>query len=603
MPRLLLYLTAVLHFSTCGSTDLCNGDYQCTLCTVTGPTLIDIHGRINSIQDRCAYSLMNTMSIPDIQVHATFQERRRQDVSFLDRVILSLDDPGVHINLEQGGIVLLGSTPMTLNATAQLVHGVELSKDQTGVTAKMSHLNYTMTVFFDGYTAQIHIKGPSGQAATVGGLCGNSSTSFADLRLSAYSESGCEEEYEDTGNITAHYNMTERCELINKEDFTACHSIIAPEPYSTACLITLSTYPDVDGLYCQFVQAYTRACNLHINDNLDGWRSKTNCYPRAFCQDRFCSTHEFCGEDSNGNGTRCHCRAIFASPYISEDALGDDMVCIGTSRLVTLVGCLLEEKGISYTDVHLYDKSCVGEMDNVTHMVTLSFDTKTNPCGAMIRMNDNSDVINKNAVMLETTSEEMIDLTCPFVYPDFTIDFSVNIKVKSGSSSSTSVAYVTTGVWNYTLTMNAYTNADRTQAVKLDTQLHLNQMIWFELKAYGLDEKKVSLVTNSCFATSEPSPDADLTYNIINNGCANPSDGTVTMSGNGQGTSNYFAFGMFQFAGKTGDVYLHCRLNVCLNDDNNTCIPSCTNHARKRRSMVSKYKDETPAIIIMAWSS
>lgn len=53
----------------------------------------------------------------------------------------------------------LDNETMTLNATAQLVHGVELSKDQTGVTAKMSHLNYTVTVFFDGYTAQIHIKG------------------------------------------------------------------------------------------------------------------------------------------------------------------------------------------------------------------------------------------------------------------------------------------------------------------------------------------------------------------------------------------------------------------------------------------------------------
>lgn len=53
----------------------------------------------------------------------------------------------------------LDNITMALNATAQLVHSVELSKDQTGVTAKMSHLNYTMTVFFDGYTAQIYIKG------------------------------------------------------------------------------------------------------------------------------------------------------------------------------------------------------------------------------------------------------------------------------------------------------------------------------------------------------------------------------------------------------------------------------------------------------------
>lgn len=44
--------------------------------------------------------------------------------------------------------------------------------------------------------------------------------------------------------------------------------------------------------------------------------------PQAFCQDRFCSAHEFCGENSNSDGTRCHCRAIFASPYRSQNILG-----------------------------------------------------------------------------------------------------------------------------------------------------------------------------------------------------------------------------------------------------------------------------------------
>jgi len=48
---------------------------------------------------------------------------------------------------------------LTLNATAQLVHGVELSKDQTGVTAKMTTSNHTVTVLFDGYTTIIHATG------------------------------------------------------------------------------------------------------------------------------------------------------------------------------------------------------------------------------------------------------------------------------------------------------------------------------------------------------------------------------------------------------------------------------------------------------------
>lgn len=46
--------------------------------------------------------------------------------------------------------------------------------------------------------------------------------------------------------------------------------------------------------------------------------------PQGFCQDTFCSTHEFCGEDISGR-PRCLCRADFASKYRSKDALGKNV--------------------------------------------------------------------------------------------------------------------------------------------------------------------------------------------------------------------------------------------------------------------------------------
>ena len=80
---------------------------RCFLCTVTGPTVIDINGQVNSAKDRCGYTLMKTTSIPGIKVHVTFKERRRVDVSFLDSVILQLEDAGVKIYLKQGGKVMV----------------------------------------------------------------------------------------------------------------------------------------------------------------------------------------------------------------------------------------------------------------------------------------------------------------------------------------------------------------------------------------------------------------------------------------------------------------------------------------------------------------
>ncbi|KAK5871970.1 hypothetical protein PBY51_012707 [Eleginops maclovinus] len=73
-------------------------------------------------------------------------------------------------------------------------------------------------------------------------------------------------------------------------------------------------------------------------------------------------------------------------------------------------------------------------MDHLTHVVSLSLDTNTKPCGSIIKMNNESEIINKNGVMLETNGMELVDFTCPFTFPDIDIDFSVIFQVKSGFS-------------------------------------------------------------------------------------------------------------------------------------------------------------------------
>lgn len=86
--------------------------YSCVLnamCTVTASTVIDFTGHVHSVPDRCAYTLMSSLSIPGLQVLGVFQERRRRDVSFLDRVILELNGGSDQISLEQGGRVYVSS--------------------------------------------------------------------------------------------------------------------------------------------------------------------------------------------------------------------------------------------------------------------------------------------------------------------------------------------------------------------------------------------------------------------------------------------------------------------------------------------------------------
>nr|XP_054590338.1 uncharacterized protein LOC107396477 [Nothobranchius furzeri] len=565
----------VLTHSACGPLDRCGRNGICsfdTICTVTGPAVIDIQGHKNSVEDRCAYSLLSIPSVPNFLVLANFQERRRKDVSFLDSVTLQVAGSGVQIHLIQGGRVLLNNSSMVLSSSVQLVNGVELSKDNTGVTAKVSLSNFTTSVFFDGYTAQIRVQGPSG--SSLQGLCGNSSRPLSGLRLSEHSSTSCN--------------------LLKKAPFSSCN--IDPEPYIKACSDTLCRYPAVDGLPCQFLEAYTRACSLMSNTTLEGWRTVAECSsPDAFCQDQTCIDNEFCGETSGGE-TRCFCRSIFASPYREISALGTPTVCSQNSASLTLIGCLLAEKGFDYSALHLRDPTCTGQVDEKTHMVTFSFNS--NSCGTQV-MTNSTEIIYKNTIMAQNSSSDIItrqdqvhiDFSCIQTQPDLkTVAFRIR--------DSSVVQVITSGPWTYTLTMKAYTDASRTQAVDPSTEVQLNQKIWVELATDGLDANVVSLVTESCWATNEASPDGGLRYDLILNSCPNVADQTVTMQGNGQGTSNYFSFNMFQFSGSSGEIYLHCKLQLCVKQES-SCIPVCSG-ARGRRSIRSRYE---AAFISMAWTT
>uniref|UniRef100_A0A3Q3A681 Uncharacterized LOC108251609 n=1 Tax=Kryptolebias marmoratus TaxID=37003 RepID=A0A3Q3A681_KRYMA len=561
--------------SDCGPMERCQGNGSCVLnhlCTLTGSTIIDFTGRLQSVPDLCGYTLLSSPSLPGLRVVGVFKERRRKDVSFLDRLILQLADEGTEISLGQGSKVQLNDKDLTIGAISPMVsngamvHGMELSRDQKGVTAKIKASNYTVAVIFDGSTAIIHLTGPNG--VDVQGICGHSSSEL----------------------------------MHNETPFTVCRSYIDPEPFIKACTQTLCKYPAVDGLKCQFLEAYTQACRIQNNVIVKGWRPQgSSAVPQILCQDKFCSAHEFCGVDSTSGETRCICRAIFASKYKPANTFGEPVVCGDKSAAITLANCLLEDKGISYSVLHLNDHNCKGEMDNLTHMVTFGFNSE-NTCGTVILAN-NSQIIYKNTIVTQNISTLAVitrhdkvhmDFTCYYSQPDVK---SLGIKFRHSSV----IQQITSGEWNYSLSMEAYTSPERTEPVDSSSNIDLNQKLWVELKTGGLDENKVAMVIDSCWATDQPLPSGSLRYDLIIKGCPNPDDQTVKVERNGLGTSSYFSFNMFQFSGNQGEVYLHCKVELCVKQGRN-CIQRCNQTQRARRSATPKYDDNNPAFISVAWS-
>ncbi|XP_071060301.1 uncharacterized protein [Pseudochaenichthys georgianus] len=581
----------VLSNVTCGPQEFCQADNTCAIppvvCTVTGSTVIGFHGAVHSVQDRCAYSLMQPEGSASFNLTAAFRERRRTDVPLLDHLILSL--PGVTMYLERGGRV----RALVLNSTAQLMHGVELSKDQTGVTAKLPSSN--MTFFFDGNSAHV-----AGLPEAVEGLCGRPSNSSWTTTLTAekssFSLPGCEIQSQDSVESTINCTRsTDHCNLMRQPPFSACHEHTDPEPYISACTLTLCIYPSVDGVDCHFLEAYAKACSLKINVTLEDWRSTSGCCKILYFHSRTCSDHEFCGEEFGS--TRCFCRALFASKYNATKSLGDPTVCRQDSASVVLAGCLLDDKGIDFSTLHLKDPSCKGHMDPQSHLVTFSFNSSA-PCGMEV-MKNNSQIFYENSIMSSNSSsggvitrsnQFQIDFSCKYTQPEVG---SESFRIKDGSV----VQQLVSGQWNYTLTMSSFIDAGLLQPVGPNTEILLNQTVWLQLEAVGLDANMVAMVTDSCWATNQASPDSSLRYDLIINGC--PAEDTVQMQGNGQGTCSVFSFSMFQFSGASSEVYLHCKLELCPTQGQ-SCTPSCGGAARRRRRS-AKYADGNAALITMGW--
>ncbi|XP_037331410.2 uncharacterized protein LOC119219980 [Pungitius pungitius] len=588
---------------SCEPGELCLGNNTCepplappSVCTVTGSTLIDFHGEVHSVEDRCEYALMKPGGGPGVVLIGGFRERRRTDVSFLDYLTISQTAGDIH--LEQGGRVRVGDQILDLNTTTQRFYGVELSKDQTGVTAKLSAPN--MTVVFDGNTA--HVSGPM---VSLEGLCGNPTNKSSTTTLSAerISSAGCDTLHTETvdSSITCS-RSADRCELLNQPPFDACHQHIDTDAYVAACNNTLCVYPAVDGLHCQFLEAYAESCSLK-DVPLGDWRTTVQCpaVPQVSCLDQYCSEHEFCG-DRLGEAS-CFCRALFASKFNPTNTLGEPTVCTQNSATVTLAECLLQDRGINSSVLHLNDPNCKGHLDPQTHMVEFSFNSG-HTCGAEVSMN-NSQILYKNTIMTRNASQNgiitrkdqvQIDFSCFYTKPDVQ---SLSFRIKDSSV----VLQVVSGAWNYTLTMAAYTDGGLQNLVESSSELQLNQKVWLQLRTDGLDGDTVAIVTDSCWATTQPSTDSSPRYDLVIAGCPSKADQTVRVEGNGLGTSTVFSFNVFQFSGETSAIYLHCKVELCPKEGT-TCAPTCpASSKRRRRSSRSNTAEGNPALITMAWSN
>ncbi|XP_074518402.1 alpha-tectorin-like [Halichoeres trimaculatus] len=561
-----------LKEESCSKNEVCfkGSCQQRSICTFTGPSVIDVYSQTNTIKDRCIYLLFSSSTLSSFSVRGEYMDRRRKDTSFLRSVFIVLDDKTYE--LEQGGRFKNKGTEESLTGTPKDIDGLKVSKTERGLLVSYTEKGLTVDIFFDGYTAQIMITGQPTTSFRIGGMCGKATATPINTKNSLSSPS-CGIKYkEDADKSIDCTKVTESCGVLKKDPFTACFAAVRPDPYVKVCKDTLCAYPSVDNLLCQFLETYARACEVMTTKKVDGWRSNSKCpaTPKALCQGTSCSSNEFCGQKEYTGSWTCLCRPLAVQTYRAEKTLGGPTKCDQNKASVSLVNCLLREKGIDYTKLHLNDPSCKGVLNKTSGMVTFGFDS-TKKCGTIVT-NGDTEVVYQNSIKSEDYTGEVIrydivkvDFSCKQVQPEVSI---VLITVTAGSMAAT----ITSGSWSYKLTMQTFLDPALSKPA---TSMQINQQVWVGLKTTGLDPKLVVIVIDSCWVTKTKDPEKAPKYFLISGSCRNPKDNTVKMEGNGKGTSGSFCFNTFLFPDGKSDMFLHCKVKLCDLKAGKTCVPTC----------------------------
>lgn len=105
---------------------------------------------------------------------------------------------------------------------------------------------------------------------------------------------------------------------------------------------------------------------------------------------------------------------VFISLVCAAGCSGEPTVCGQDSASVTLAGCLLVEKGIDYTALRLNDPNCTGQIDELNHTVTFSFNS-SDTCGTVITVGS---VLSTSS---QISSGTLLSFSCSSVVRDLSV--------------------------------------------------------------------------------------------------------------------------------------------------------------------------------------
>ncbi|XP_074407349.1 uromodulin-like [Zonotrichia albicollis] len=287
----------------------------------------------------------------------------------------------------------------------------------------------------------------------------------------------------------------------------------------------------------------------------------------------------------------CSCKPGFTGEFCQDVVL--KLACEEEHMKMMVRKEVFEHLKIPLELVHLKNQACkVSEKEEEGELFFAAVLTGENhtACGSVIQQNS-SHVSYSNTIESEqeapraTISRSFqleVHFSCIYAYQQVVrlpfaltaVDKLVQLVVREG---------------HFNVSMRLYKSPSYLEPYHLPSvAVPLTDTLYVLLKMEGQHQLKYFLLSVlDCWATPSPDPHQDTQHKLIEQGC--PHDETVTyLNAIGESTSAKFSFQMFQFVGYP-EMFLHCRVQLCVPDSPEPCAKQCPRHGRSRRALADDH--------------
>eukprot|EP00057_Strongylocentrotus_purpuratus_P009168 XP_011663642.1 PREDICTED: ZP domain-containing protein [Strongylocentrotus purpuratus] len=244
-----------------------------------------------------------------------------------------------------------------------------------------------------------------------------------------------------------------------------------------------------------------------------------------------------------------------------------DLTCDSVSMTLIMERTLLEI-GDDARDVHFEDESCVGYDHDSQHVaITTMYDR----CGTTQEHNDDY-IIFTNMVTYykprpENGTNELIAREHNLKIPVTCYLERTQVLEESFLPEANLYVFEEVGYGHFSLNLDRYTNPGFYQPANDSGEVTLGTPLYFGVRLTSVTN--LTLLIESCWATSSPDPRDDHRYDIIDNGCA--VDSTTVIFNWPSPTFNGFSIDAFTFIGDydkvnvyNGPLFLSFRYSRCV---------------------------------------